>query len=172
MWWCNSGTSYCNSAQHPVIAQNLYRLKAGRFEQIGMSWLKHGFLSTNSPNAACNPAQPCAGAPHGGDQLGLGCTDTYGAGLNGTRPLGMRSEVDPTPATFPYPYTSVGTAAAPDQRVRVLDTDLDPALNSGAVYWAEAQYVTEDEAAANNGLNNASYRRVTVGAAPGAQASR
>lgn len=166
VWWCNSSTSYCTADQHPVIAQNLYRLEGGRFQQIGLSWLKHGFLSTNSPNSACNPAQPCAGAPHGGDQLGLGCTDTYGSGLNGSRPLGMRSEVNVTAGTFPYPYTSVGASAAPDQRVKVLDSDLDPQLHARALYWAEAQYVTADDAAANNGLNNASYRPVTVGASP------
>src|SRR5262245_9875310 len=48
--WCDNsgGCSGLTSRQHPVIAQNLYRLKSGRFEQIGMSWLKHGFVSTNS----------------------------------------------------------------------------------------------------------------------------
>jgi len=39
-WWANTN-------QHPVAATNLYRYQvvsgAGRFEQIGMSWLKHGF---------------------------------------------------------------------------------------------------------------------------------
>jgi hypothetical protein len=166
VWWCDSSTGYCTADQHPVIAQNLYRLDAGRFQQIGLGWLKHGFLSTNSSNSACNPAHPCAGSPHGGDQLGLGCTDTYGSGLNGTRPLGMRSEVNVTDGTFPYPYTAVGTSTAPDQRVKVLDSDLDPLLHPGSLFWAEVQYVTADDAKANNGLNNASYRAVTVGPAP------
>src|SRR5688572_7627793 len=65
LWWCNENTAYCSDEQHPVIAQNLYRLTnvdhdgsgatptVPRFEQIGMSWLKHGFFSTNSANAAC-----------------------------------------------------------------------------------------------------------------------
>lgn len=167
VWWCNTSTGYCTADQHPVIAQNVYRLEGTRFQQIGMSWLKHGFLSTNSPGSACNPAHPCAGAPHGGDQLGLGCTDTYGSGLNGSRPLGMRSEVNVTAGTFPYPYTSVGSSDAPDQRVKVLDSDLDPLLHPGSLYWAEAQYIAADDAAANNGLNNASYRPVAVGPAPG-----
>ncbi len=44
--------------------------------------------------------------------------------------------------------------------------DVDPASNAGALYFAEAQYVTRDDAAAGNALNNASYRRVTIGNAP------
>jgi hypothetical protein len=106
----HTATGYCDSDQQPVIAQNLYRLAGGRFEQIGMSWLKHGFLSTNSPNAACNPQQPCAGAPFGGDQLGVGCTDTYTGSLNGHRPAGMRSEVNATTGTFPFPLGGRCTA--------------------------------------------------------------
>src|SRR5689334_17239174 len=43
---CNRGDAplswVAGSQNHPAIAQNLYRLKNGRFEQIGMSWLKHG----------------------------------------------------------------------------------------------------------------------------------
>jgi hypothetical protein len=167
VWWCDNNTAYCGSDQHPVIAQNLYRLKDGRFEQIGMSWLKHGFLSTNSQSATCLPGIGCTTPPHGGDQLGVGCTDTYGASLNGSRPLGMRSEVNATTGGFPFPYTVVATNTVIDQRLQIDETDLDPALNAGARYFAEGQYVTADDAQAGNGLNNASYREVLVGAGPG-----
>ena len=162
LWWCNDFEDpYCEVNQHPVIAQNLYRLKDGRFEQIGMGWLKHGFLSLNQSRSECGDGS-CDPPPFGNDQLGVGCTDPYGSGLNGSRPLGMRSEVNPTNGNFPYPYTSVGTSTAVDQRVQVAETDLDPTLNVGARYWVEGHYVAPDDAQADNGQNNASHREVAV----------
>ena len=67
--WCDSSgcAGGLQNNDHPVIAQNIYRLKDGRFSQIGMSWLKHGWLSTNSPDGACGS---CVSPPGGGDQLG------------------------------------------------------------------------------------------------------
>ena len=173
------GTTSCNrgdaplswisgSKDHPAIAQNLYRLKSGRFEQIGMSWLKHGFLSLNQSSGGCSGVTggSCVSPPGGGSQLGVGCTDPYGSSLNGSRPLGPRSEVNATTGDFRFPYTNVATSTTYDQRVKVATTDVDPAVNSGALYWAEGQYIANDDAAANNSLNNASYIRVNVGAAP------
>jgi hypothetical protein len=156
------------SQNHPAIAQNLYRLKNGRFEQIGMSWLKHGFLSTNSFNGGCTGVTgvTCQSPPGGGSQLGVGCTDPYGSSLNGQQPLGPRSEVNATTGIFLYPYTSFPASTVYDQRVKVATTDVDPAVNSGALYWAEGQYIANDDAGAGNGLNNASYIRANVGGAP------
>ena len=168
--WCDNpgGCAGLDDRQHPVIAQNLYRLKSGRFEQVGMSWLKHGFLSTNSPagTSCVGPGnQQCTFPPRGGDELGIGCTDTYGAGLNGSRPLGMRSEVNPATGFFPFPETFVPSSGV-DQWVQVLESDLDPVQNPGAMYWAEGQYIADNDALAGNGFNNASYQRVIVGAPP------
>jgi len=163
--WCNNGGGCgpLTDDQHPVIAQGIYRLKSGRFEQIGMSWLMHGFLSTNSPNSACQTGHPsCTTPPLGGDQLGVGCTNTYGSGLNGSTPLGQRSEVDATTGVFPYPYSQVFPSNVVEQRVKVLESDLAAASNPGALYWVEAQYVADNDAVAGNGFNNASYRAVNV----------
>jgi hypothetical protein len=175
--WCDA-TFGCGGTldrtQHPVIAQNLYRLSsAGRFEQIGMSWLKHGFVSTNSTDASCRSGHPsCGPNPMGGDQLGVGCTDTYGSGLNGGGGstcdggsgcrLGQRSQVDPTSGEYPMPYANIPHPQAIDQRLQVLQTDVDPAANPGALYWVEGQYISDNDAQAGNGLNNASYRKVWV----------
>jgi hypothetical protein len=164
--WCNT-IGGCGGGlrqqQHPVIAQGIYRLHGGRIEQIGMSWLKHGFLSTNSNEAQCKNGTPsCIGPPLGGDQLGVGCTDTYGSSLNGNRPLGMRSQVNVTTGEFPYPYTQVPAGAVYEQRVKVLESDLDIDNFPGAMFWAEAQYIADNDASGGNGTNNASYQPVTV----------
>lgn len=165
--WCDQGFGCApgaTSADHPVIAQNLYRLKEGRFEQIGMSWLKHGFVSTNSTTSGCAGAhgESCQSPPAGGNQLGVGCTDPYGSGLNGSRPLGMRSEVNAATGEFPFPYTAQGSSGPFEQRIKVLETDVDDALNPGARFWVEGQYIAPDDAMSGNGFNNASYREVTV----------
>ena len=163
--WCDNGGGCGNGTtnrDHPVIAQNMYRLKNGRFEQIGASWLKHGFTSLNQSAAGCG-AGNCTSPPLGGNQLGVGCTDPYESGLNGNRPLGRKSEVNPSTGEYPFPPGGGGATAAPwNQRLAVAESDLDPALNAGATYYIEGQYVAPDDAEADNGLNNASYRRVTI----------
>jgi hypothetical protein len=171
--WC----SFFNSSNcvpgaglndHPVIAQNLYRLRNGRFTQIGMSWLKHGFSSLNSAVAGCTGAtgQSCQQPPRGDSQLGVGCTDPYTANLNGSQPLAPRSEVNATTGTFPDPTVPTGPYPIYAQRLKVAVADVDPALNSGATYWAEGHYIARDDAGARNAFNNASHRQVTVGGAP------
>lgn len=143
--------------QHPVIAQNLYRLKDGRIEMIGMSWLKHGFCALSQ--TLCGPCQAtnC-------DTLGIGCSDPYSSGLNGSQSgLGPKSQVNATTGGFTYPFQAPAAQATIGRRLQVPITDLDPAQNAGALYFGEGHYVTPDDAAAGNDDNNASYRRMTVG---------
>ena len=148
---CNHGDEeldwYSNTSQHPVIAQNMYRLRKGRFEHIGMSWLKHGFFALSQ-----NLCGPCQGT--NGDTLGIDCADTYSAGLNASG-LGPRSDVNATTGestadpSFPADSPHNG-------RIMVAESDVLPALNSGAQYFIEGHYVAEDDAAAGNDDNNAS----------------
>ena len=172
MNWCRASTGCApgaGPADHPLIGQNLYRLKGGRFEQIGMSWLKHGFGSLNDTAAGCSGAsgQSCQQPPYGWRQLGVGCTDPYSADLNGSQPLAPRSEANATTGVAAYPPSSPPEPYETyDQRIKVAIADVDPASNVGATYWAEAQYLARDDAAWGNGLDNASHRQVTVGAAP------
>lgn len=157
-----------NSNQHPVICANLYRLKDGRFEQIGMSWVKHGFLAL--AETLCSGPGGCTAPPSGhpdfGKYLFPGCSDPYSASLNGTQVrLGPRSNINATTGAFTYPYSTIGQANSADplwKRIQVREEDINPALNAGALYYMEGQYVAADDAAAGNGLNNASYRRVVV----------
>lgn len=165
--WCNSATGcppLATPADHPVISQNMYRLKNGRLDQIGASWLKHGFVSLNNTASGCGNGT-CVSPPFGGKQLGIGCTDPYGSSLNGSRPLGRKSEVNSSTGAFPFPPGGGGASSTTwNQRLAVAETDLSAASNPGARYFVEGQYIAPDDAVAGNGLNNASYREVTVNA--------
>jgi len=160
---CNRGTEpvywISSTNQHPVIGQNLYRHLDGRLEQIGISWLKHGFVSVNG--SSCDS---CQQPPLGGSQLGVGCSDPYSASLNGSQSrLGPRSEVNPFTGVYVYPESDPSGTPVLAGRLQVLTDDVNPALNPGASYFVEGQYITSDDAQAGNGLNNASYRAVTIG---------
>jgi len=72
---CNIGSCWLDwiseTNEHPVIAQNMYRIKDGRFTQIGQSWLKHGFFALSQE--LCNSG--CING--GGSHLGVNCSDPY-----------------------------------------------------------------------------------------------
>lgn len=181
--WYDNSNSTPNVPQsqwnwHPVIGLNLFRWKqvdgAGRFEQIGMSWLKQGFTALQGD--ACTLG--CTANPNG-DRLGVGCSDPYGASLNGsqgTGDLGPRSAVNAHTGVFPFPVVyapSMTVSSLLSRRIIVRNDDINPAMNTGAMYWAEGQYVTQDDAqyinlagdnpvgATDNDNNNSSYRRVS-----------
>ncbi len=161
---CNVGDVplnwFSNTTEHPVIAQNLYRLKDGRFEQIALSWVKHGF--TASVGELCSGPGQCVPEPTD-QQLGVGCSDIYSNALNGFQAnMGPRALVNPTTGEFPFPYDAPAFSGELDRRLQVADADLDPALNAGARYFAEAHYITSDDAADGNQDNNASYREFSV----------
>lgn len=156
---CNVGDTevawYGPTNQHPVIAHNLFRLEGMRFEQIGMSWLKHGFATLNG--TYCAPCSPTAG-----QTLGVGCSDPYGPSTNGNRSnLGPRSEVNASIGYFPYPFGSPSYSGPLDRRLQAKDVDIDPTLHPTARYFVEAQYVTDDEISAGNHLDSIAWHEVT-----------
>jgi len=159
---CNIGTCwavwYPNNNQHPVITGNAFRLMDGKFEQIGQSWLKHGFyaLSGNLCGGGCIYTN--------GNHLGVNCSDPYSAGLNGDQDrLGPKFEVNPHTGYFPYPATDLyQTGNAIYKRLQIHNDDLDPSLNPDAKYFAESHYIAPDDAAAGNHHNNAGYREFLV----------
>jgi len=158
---CNVGTQelnwIANTPNHPVIGQNIYRLNDGRFEQLGQSWLKHGFTALQL-NLCCSCISSGTGS-----RLGVGCSDPYGSGLNGSQSgLGPRSEVNATTGAFLYPFGSQGQSGnAVYKRIQVNGADISAANYPSATYYAECQYVAPDDAAAGNGTNNASWRPMT-----------
>ena len=178
---CNKGTENVDwfalpSNDHPFIPQNLYRMSSGtdnteRFEQLGQSWGKHAFTaaSSNTCGFGCNGV--------GGEHLGSGCSDAYGAGLNGSQGgIGSRAWVNPYTGSF------VGSTAnnhsghshdATSHRILVETSDLIPAQNQGALYFAEAEYIVPHEytwcqshPGQCNMYNNASYQRYNVSGGP------
>ena len=151
---------------HPLMGQNIFRLKDGRFEQLGQSWLKHAFLALNLSGLCSNNCQPSSLGSNG---LGPGCNDPYSAGLNGSQTgLGPKFEVNPVKGEYPWPFTGDGQSGnSLYKRIQVNNDDLNPSLNPGALYFGEGQYISPDDAAAGNDDNNASYRRINVGSFSG-----
>jgi hypothetical protein len=164
---CNIGTAplnwFASTNQHPVIGGNLYRYRivggSGRFEQIGQSWLKHGFFAL-SLNLCC---ANCQGTD--GTTLGVNCADPYTAGLNGTQStLGPRHQVDAHTGAFTFPPANPAFAGTTARRLEFAASDVT--IGSGERYFGEAQYVTPDDAAAGNQNNNASYREMSASGGP------
>ena len=135
----------------------MYRYSDGRFTQIGQSWLKHGFaaLAENDCGLGCQN-------PNNSQLLGVGCSDPYTAGLNGNQyGLGPRFEVNATTGAYSYPYT--GQNQAGDVIFKRLQVPVASLLeDDNARFFVEAHYIASDDAASGNGLNNASYREVSV----------
>ncbi len=160
---CNAGTQTLNwvssTNQHPVIGQNLFRLKDGRFEQIGQAWVKHGFATINGNVCGFGCQDPGSSSI-----LGVGCSDPYSAGLNGAQYLlGPKSEINPFTGEFPYPpILDPATAAVTGRRLQVFESELSPQQQGGGEYFIEGHYITADDSTAGNQANNASYRPVDV----------
>ncbi len=155
---CNWGDEvldwYGGTNQSPIIMQNMFRLKDGRFEQIGLqAFMKHSFCALSEPGCGDCQATNC-------DTLGIGCADTYWAGLNsnGEAP---RSDVNGFTGEYPYPFTHSSSGNSSIRgNLQVLNDDVDPAQNAGARYFIEAQYVAQDDQQVGNGDNNASWREI------------
>jgi hypothetical protein len=166
---CNQGQSplqwHANDNMHPVIGQNMYRLRPDpvnghpRFEQIGQSWLKHGFCALDLTECGS-----CCGT--GCISLGIGCSDPYTAARNGSQgSAGPKWQVNATTGFFPYPPANPSWSGSTDRRLRVLKTDVEAASNPGAVYYLEAQYVHPEDNPSTGVTaagNNVSYREVTL----------
>ena len=162
---CNLGDTnllwIANNNNHPVIGGNLYRLKDyggwWAMEQVGMSWLKHGFFAL-SQTLCCSNCNSTSGSA-----LGIGCSDPYTSGRNGTQGnLGPRWQVNASSGFFNYPPANPSFAGSTARRLEVLVSDLEATGSTTTRYYGEGHYVTPDDAAAGNDDNNASYRRMNV----------
>lgn len=146
--WTNDGT--------PGFAMNAYRLHDGRLEQIGQSWVKHACcaFAANGCGLGCNG--------QGGNVLGAGCLDVYSAGFNGSfGGLGSRAGINAFTGTFsPLDFQSGSVIF---RRLQIKESDMDSTNFSDALYFLEGVYVGTDDALSGNAMNNASYKRATLG---------
>ncbi|HBS29729.1 MAG TPA: hypothetical protein DEB06_09840, partial [Phycisphaerales bacterium] len=150
---------------HPFIAQNLYRLQNGRFEQIGQAWVKHGFFALRE-NLCNDPT--CIPGGTNGQQLFVGCTDPYEPSLNGTQSaLGPRYEINPWTGAWSATgsvFATGMTNTKVTRRLQVRDADL-VAFDStvmggnptGVRYFIEGYYVAADD---RNAMNSAAWKEV------------
>jgi hypothetical protein len=161
---CNIGTVWLNwfsgTNQHPVIGGALYRYRvvngAGRFEQVGQSWLKHGFFAL-SQGLCCTGCQSTDGT-----HLGVHCSDPYTSARNGSQGgLGPKYQVNAFSGFFIYPPANPSWSGSTARRLHVAVAD----IATSDRYFGECQYVTPDDAAAGNQHNNTSYRELAASGA-------
>ncbi|MGQ0800579.1 MAG: hypothetical protein ACT4NL_10775 [Pseudomarimonas sp.] len=158
------GYPYPNADQHPYLIWNLYRIVDDQLEQIGVSGLKHAWLTTNTGCAA--------GAFTGnGHILGLGCGDTYGTGNNDDpTDLGPRSELLPALGMWGrcgsvFDPNCVGSLGVVDpngnygSRMIVRESQM---LVPGSTFWSETWYVVQDDVNIYNTMG-----RRTIAPVPG-----
>jgi len=146
---CNLGDEIAEwmddvGGRNPVISQTLYRLApdGSRMEMIGYSWLKYSFCAVSETGNGCDPdCEFGTGCNH----LGIGCADTYWAGLNDGSNGGPRWDINPVGQgsggvhddqnQFPSGPSAIRG------RLQVKQSDID----NDSRYFAEIQYVTHDE---------------------------
>ncbi len=180
---CNVGTAPLPgdiSDNHPMMTQNLYRLESNRFEQIGMSWVKHDDWTSGSESCGSLPCTPCESlvppccdnpascSPIIPRTLGVGCQDIYQACQNSYRwALGPRSQINAATGDWPVGAqlppcndpTRPDVAIACRLQVQLAD------LEAGIGYFLEQQVITPDETSVTTRNNNVSYTDATVGGA-------
>ena len=166
---CNMGSDavdwYSNpDPRHPFLIFNLFRLQAGRLEQVGQSWAKHGFAASQT-SGVCG--LPCRRDSDG--NLGSGCADIYGVSTNASqRTFGPRHEINPWTGGFTYAGSHIDTTSSnhnPVQhRLVVSDDDIDPAANAGARYFVELYTLSHDDSDHTNSLG---WQEIDVAGRPG-----
>ncbi|MGJ8663715.1 MAG: hypothetical protein ACSHWU_08690, partial [Marinicella sp.] len=143
-----------NNDQHPYLSWSMYREINGRFEQIGVSGVKHAFYTVNT---VCS----CSG----GHVLFPTCQDTYSVGNNDSPShLGPRDELE----TFLGDWESTGSFfdqngdgsqdnssnSTDENRMVVAEADFsDPSLD----YYISAWYTIKDDTNIHNSMGYRSY---------------
>ncbi|MFO1031201.1 MAG: hypothetical protein U1F60_08985 [Planctomycetota bacterium] len=185
--WCNTGTAnlpWTSQSgglmvdQYPRIAFLLARESAGRMVQIsGRSFCKYSPTAYNFQTGPCLPCNTGAGS-----FFFVGCSDTYGSGINENQAnLGPSEELNPWLGTWSLVGSyfdkgdpaAVGAAAtdsvksltfsqisafdAVKNRITVRENE----IIAGANYYGQVQAVVQGEPGTNRG-NNIANRQLTI----------
>ncbi|NJL29033.1 MAG: hypothetical protein HC897_14665, partial [Thermoanaerobaculia bacterium] len=148
-----------NNSQHPFLVWALYQIDGPVFRQLGVSDVKHAFLTINSN---------CTGCSVDSHILGLGCEDVYSQGTNTSYgSLSLRPEITAHTGIWKeigshFDQNGDGIQDHPpnnpdsgfDHRLDVPEAELDVA---GARYFFEAWYVVRDDV---NIFNTMGYREI------------
>lgn len=148
IWTSGDGTT------HPVISQNVYRLKGRRFEHLGQSWLKHGFCALCESGCGPRGQSGCA------SQLRVGCADTYSSGLNDGSGGGPKFTVLPASGNHLHPDPTPTGNSTIRGRLQIPTADVNPAQNAGADYWVEGMYIHYEDHQNGKAQNNATWRKI------------
>jgi hypothetical protein len=169
---CNKGDTRVRwnafpSVDHPVMTLNFYRLKDDRFEQLGYSWVKHGFGASQQNGCLLGCT---AGCPF--QALCTGCSDPYTSNqIADQSSVTGRNWINPFTGAFTANINNHAghTHSALSHRVTLDEADIaqDQGNNSTARYFSEGLYIAPHEFLPNNGLannqnNNYSHRELTV----------
>jgi len=172
----SSGTTVCNQGtsdipwqapmgtDHPGMLFAFYRLSDGRFEQVGVSDMRHFYFALSG--SACNSCSEVSN----GTYLAPGCSDATGTGNNADQFfMGPRSEWNP----YSGEWDCVGSHFADgeldcerrhdgstdeplDHRLAIRDVDLDVAE---ARFFFETYYVVREEMVR---IDNVGFREVAA----------
>lgn len=158
--------------QHPYLIWNLYRIDAdGRIKQIGVSAVKHAFLTINWAHVPgeCGCAEGHVIYPTCEDTYSLSNNDNSSSGGSQQQNLAPRSEVVPSTAVWGrcgsvwdancdgHMDSGSGAQNLYDYRMLVDESDMLAPLATGARYFFEYWYIVRDD---ENIYNTMGYREI------------
>ena len=162
---CNLGDVHASwdnpNERSPIIGTNMFRITPqGRFEQMGYSYVKYSFCALDEGGDGC----PGNCQFENCDWLGVGCADTYWASLNDGQSGGSKWLINST--TGEWPANQGGPTSGPAAIRGCLQVRNSDLTEAGSLYFAEGQYLHQDDHSAGNARNNYAWRPIVFDPGP------
>lgn len=152
--------------QHPLLTWSMFKVEGGAMRQLGVSDVKHAFLTVNTG---------CTGCGADNNILGLGCEDVYSQATNTSNVyLGPREEINPWTGVWSHcDIPSPGTVSHfdtdgdcvqdhfggdEDRTVHGLVIEEVDVMDPEAQYYFQVWYLVRDDV---NIFNTMGWRQVT-----------